>query len=108
MLLVVFVSVPLLFLSGSSWPQSNIPGFWQGISWLFPSTFGVRAYVRINTMGGTLTDVLTEYRILWIQVAAYFILACLVYRHQIRQARFHALERLDFLMKRKAQRKKQA
>ena len=79
-----------------------------GISWLFPSTFGVRAYVRINTMGGTLTDVLTGYRILWIQVAAYFILACLVFRHQIRLARFHALERLDFLMKRKAQRKKQA
>ena len=108
MLLMVFVSIPLLFLSGASWPQSNIPGFWQGISWLFPSTFGVRAYIRLNSMGGTLSDVLTEYRILWIQVAAYFILACLVYRHQIRQARFHALERLDFLMKRKEQRKKQA
>ena len=31
MLLVVFASVPLLFLSGVSWPQSNIPGFLQGI-----------------------------------------------------------------------------
>ena len=105
MLLMVFVSIPLLFLSGASWPQSNIPGFWQGISWLFPSTFGVRAYIRLNSMGGTLSDVLTEYRILWIQVAAYFILACLVYRHQTRS---HALERLAFLMKRKEQRKKQA
>ena len=61
MLLMVFVSVPLLFLSGVSWPQNNIPGFWQGVSWLFPSTFGVRAYIRLNSMGGTLTDVLTEY-----------------------------------------------
>ena len=42
MLLMVFVSVPLLFLTGVSWPQSSIPGAWQGVSWLFPSTFGVR------------------------------------------------------------------
>ena len=95
MLLMVFVSVPLLFLSGVSWPQSNIPNFWQSISWLFPSTFGVRAYVRMNTMGATLDDVSLEYRVLWIQTLLYFIVACLVYRHQIILARSHALERLD-------------
>ena len=37
MLLMVFISLPLLFLTGVSWPQSAIPGVWQGISWLFPS-----------------------------------------------------------------------
>ena len=97
MLLMVFVSIPLLFLSGASWPQSNIPGFWQGVSWLFPSTFGIRAYIRMNTMGGTLSDVLLEYRVLWLLVFAYFLVACLVYRYQIRLARRHALERLEFL-----------
>lgn len=30
LLLVVFTSVPFLFMSGISWPQSNIPGFWKG------------------------------------------------------------------------------
>ena len=90
MLLMVFVSVPLLFLSGISWPQSAIPGFWQGISWLFPSTFGVRAYVRMNSMGGTLGDVLTEYHALWIHVLVYFVVACLVYRHHVNLARRHA------------------
>ena len=102
MLLMVFVSVPLLFLSGVSWPQNNIPGFWQGVSWLFPSTFGVRAYVRLNSMGGTLSDVLTEYRILWIHVLAYFTLACIVYRHQITLSRQHGLERLERLKNKKA------
>ena len=97
MLLVVFVSVPLLFLSGASWPQSSIPGIWRGVSWLFPSTFGIRAYIRTNSMGGTLSDVLTEYRALWLQVLCYFFVACVVYRYQIQQARHHALERLEFL-----------
>ena len=92
MLIMVFVSVPLLFLTGVSWPQTEIPGFWQGVSSLFPSTFGVRAYIRLNSMGGTLSDVLTEYRILWCHVVAYFIVACLVYRHQVNLARQHAAE----------------
>ena len=97
MLLMVFVSVPLLFLSGASWPQSDIPGFWQGVSWMFPSTFGVRAYIRMNSMGGTLGDVLFEYRILWVMVCLYFFIACAVYRYQIIQSRRHAMERLEFL-----------
>ena len=86
---MVFASLPLLFLSGISWPQNNIPGFWQGVSLLFPSTFGIRAYVRMNSMGATLGDVLLEYRMLWIQMLVYFVIACLVYRYQIRQARRH-------------------
>ena len=103
MLLVVFISVPLLFMTGVSWPQSNIPGAWQGVSWLFPSTFGARAFVRLNTMGATLNDVATEYRILWIHVAAYFAVACLVYRFQIYQSRKHAMERLEFLRHKRLQ-----
>ena len=82
MLLMVFISVPLLFLTGVSWPQSSIPGFWQGISWLFPSTFGVRAYVRVNSMGATIDQIMPELRILWIQAAAYLGLACIIYRYQ--------------------------
>jgi ABC-2 type transport system permease protein len=95
MLLMVFVSIPLLFLTGINWPQSNIPSVWQGISWLFPSTFGVRAYVRLNSMGATLDDIRPEYLILWLQAIVYFIVTCIVYRYQIVLSRTHALERLE-------------
>jgi ABC-2 type transport system permease protein len=101
MLLVVFISVPLLFMTGVSWPQSSIPGVWQGVSWLFPSTFGVRAFARMNTMGGTLSDVLPEIRYLWIHAAAYFGTACLVYGHQLRVSRRHVQERLEYLRKKR-------
>ena len=87
MLIMVFVSVPLLFLTGVSWPQSSIPGYWQGVSWIFPSTFGVRAFIRINSMGASVSQILPEIRILWIQAAVYLGMACLVYRHQFRLAR---------------------
>ena len=97
MLIMVFVSLPLLFLTGVSWPQSAIPGVWQGVSWLFPSTFGVRAYVRLNSMGASLSDVALEVRLLWIQAAAYFGMACLVYGYQIKLSRRHALDRLEHM-----------
>lgn len=101
MLLMVFISLPLLFMTGVSWPQSNIPGAWQGVSWLFPSTFGVRAFVRMNTMGGVLSDVVPEIRCLWIQAAAYFGFACIVYGVQMRLTRRHAQERLEVLRKKR-------
>ena len=90
MLLMVFVSVPLLFMTGVSWPQSSIPGYWQGVSWIFPSTFGVRAFIRVNSMGASISQVLPELRILWIQAAIYLGLACLVYRHQFRLMKKYA------------------
>ena len=90
MLIVVFTSVPLLFMTGISWPQSNIPAFWQSVAWLFPSTWGIRGFLRISSMGASLADIETEFRSLWIQVGVYFLLTCLVFRHQIRQARKNA------------------
>ena len=95
MLLVVFTSIPFLFLTGISWPQSNIPGVWQGISWLIPSTFGIRGFLRLSSMGGTLADILPEYRALWAQTIFYFMLTCIVYRYQVVNARRHAVERLE-------------
>ena len=95
MLLVVFTSVPMLFLVGASWPEHAIPGYWKSISWLIPSTFGVRGYLTISSMGGTLQDIEPEYRALWIQTAVYFFLTCIVYRYQIIRARRNATERMS-------------
>ena len=93
MLLVVFTSVPFLFLTGVSWPQSSIPGVWDGIAWLIPSTFGVRGFLRLSSMGGTFADIRTEVLALWSQAIVYFSITCLVYRYQIISARKHAIAR---------------
>ncbi len=92
MLVFVFTSVPLLFLSGISWPGSAMPAFWKYFSYLFPSTFGINGYVRINSMGATLNEVSFEYQALWIQTGIYFITTCLVYRWQILKSRKHVIE----------------
>jgi ABC-2 type transport system permease protein len=91
-LLVVFTSVPLLFMTGVSWPQSNIPGIWQGIAMLFPSTYGVRGFLGISSMGASLSDIEPQFQALWIQTLVYFLLTCVVYRYQINSTRAHAIE----------------
>lgn len=102
MMIYVFTSVPLLFISGVSWPGSAIPAFWRVISWMFPSTFGINGYIAINSMGATLDQVLPEFRALWIQTGVYFLTTCIVYRRQIMLSRSHAMERLkEFRRKKK-------
>ena len=86
MLLVVVTSLPFLFLSGISWPSEGIPAFWKGISWLLPSTFGVKGYIAVNSMGATLQDISHEYFVLWAQSLIYFFTSCLFYKVQIDRA----------------------
>lgn len=76
-MLFVFLSVSLLFLSGISWPGAAMPACWKYVSWLFPSTFGMNGYVRIQGMGASLHDMAFEYGGLWIQAGGYFLLSCL-------------------------------
>ncbi|MCR5820159.1 MAG: ABC transporter permease [Bacteroidaceae bacterium] len=85
-LLFVFMSVPLLFLTGVSWPGSAIPKIWQWIAVIFPSTFGCNAYIRAGSMGATLGDINHEVMAMWYQAGIYFLLACLIYIWEIRRA----------------------
>jgi len=82
-LIFVFMSVPMVFLSGVSWPSSNIPMFWKALSWFFPSALGMNGYVRIMSMGCNLHDISDIYIGLWIQVAVYFGTSCMVYLRHI-------------------------
>ena len=87
MLVFVFTSVILLFISGVSWPKEAIPPFWKAIGYLFPSTPGIQGFIRINTAGASLNEVAHEYRTLWIQAGIYFFTSCIIYRYQIMRSR---------------------
>lgn len=85
MMLFVFFSLILLFLSGISWPQSNISGFWKIFSYLFPSTFGIQGFVKSNTMGATANGIRFETAGLWIQTLVYFITTSIFYYREIKR-----------------------
>ncbi|HVN77371.1 MAG TPA: ABC transporter permease [Terriglobia bacterium] len=76
MLAVVFGSLPLLFLSGFSWPQEAFPSWLRAISWLMPTTAAIDGLLRINQLGAGLKYVANNWMMLWILVLLYFPVAC--------------------------------
>lgn len=79
-LLVVFTTIPMLFMSGVSWPGSALPPLWKYIGYAFPSTFGINAYVKLNAMGAHFSSIHFEYAALCIQCVVYGFLAWYVTR----------------------------
>lgn len=91
-LLFVFVSVPLIFMSGISWPTSNMPAFWKAFAQIFPSTHAVNGFARINTAGALLQDVSYESIALWIQTAVYFMTSLFIYERLYRSDKMPGVE----------------
>lgn len=86
LLMIAFFSVGLIFLSGVSYPLELMPWYWKLSHYLIPAAPATLAYVKLNSMGASMAGIHTEYITLWIQCAAYFLSACLVYRYNIRKS----------------------
>lgn len=91
-LLFVFVSVPLIFMSGISWPTSNMPTFWKIFAQIFPSTHAVNGFAKISTAGALLQDVRYESIALWIQTAVYFMTSLFIYERLYRSDKMPGVE----------------
>lgn len=79
----VATSLMLVFLSGLTWPRFAMSGFWKAVGDLFPATWGMEGFVRMNTDGATLNQVADCYGALWIQAVAYGLLAYLAQRFSV-------------------------
>lgn len=85
-LIVVVTSVFFLFLSGITWPRYAFPQFWAWVSDLVPATWGVEAFVRINSNNATLADNSRAYLWLWGLTILYAITATLLQRLRTRRS----------------------
>ena len=74
LVLLLFVSPIAVFLTGFTWPVSNFPTFWRIISYVFPTTFGCRAYMTLSNTG-SLSAIAPELWYMTIQTVVYYILA---------------------------------
>lgn len=80
LLVIVFTSVVFLFLSGLTWPRYAFSPFWKMISDFVPATWGMEAFIRINSNGSSLADVGQYYCWLWGLTGLYFVTAVIL-RH---------------------------
>lgn len=80
--LIVFMSVPLVFLTGISYPLELMPWHWKIFHYLIPVAPATMAFVKIDCMGGDLSNASPEMITLWIQCVVYFVIATLIWRHK--------------------------
>ena len=73
--IIVFMSVPLVFLSGVSYPLELMPWHWKIFHYLIPVAPATLAFVKLECMGGDLSNIRPELINLWLQCFAYFLIA---------------------------------
>ena len=71
MLYVPFFSIGLIFLSGTSFPMVQIPHLWQLAHYIFPSSPAITGYIQLNSMGGTLHNIVPQIYTLTVQLLIY-------------------------------------
>ena len=81
MLFMTFTSIPVIFLSGATWPTEAIPAFLQKLAYISPATFMVPAYQRLRTMGVSLIHVRKEIYAMLVQSAIYLTLAYFSFKY---------------------------
>lgn len=83
MMLYLFTSIPLLFLSGIIWPLSNFSPIWLTVREIFPSSNAIFGYIKMNSLGASIFETRKEIMSLWIQTGVYFVTACITYGYQV-------------------------
>ena len=76
---IVFMSVPLVFLTGISYPLELMPWHWKILHYLIPTAPATLAFVKLDCMGGDLSHVVPEMITLWGQCGVYFILSMVIF-----------------------------
>ena len=74
LVLLLFVTPIAVFLTGFTWPTENFPVFWRMVSYVFPTTFGCRAYMTL-TQTGSLSAIAPQLQAMTIQTVVYYVLA---------------------------------
>jgi ABC-2 type transport system permease protein len=78
---LLFTSLPALFVAGFSWPVEAMPGWVAALARLLPSTPAVAGFLRLSQMGASLPQVAAEWTLLWMLCGAYFLAAWLAEWH---------------------------
>ncbi|MGP4732632.1 MULTISPECIES: ABC transporter permease [unclassified Psychrobacter] len=74
MQILIFISLPIFFLSGYPWPADQLPQVLQVIRWLVPTTPAINTSVQLNQMGASISQVAIGFYALTGLWLLYFVL----------------------------------
>ncbi|KJK01037.1 ABC transporter permease [Pseudomonas sp. 21] len=81
-LTMTFITLPLFYMAGFTWPPQAMPQWVQLLADAIPSTWAIRAVVEMNQMNLPLSAVADRILILFAMAAAYGLLGTLIYQYR--------------------------
>ena len=85
-MVLVFFSLIIVFLTGFSWPVTSLPVALQYIRLIFPCNIIIQPYLRVREMGVSLQDISTEMIMINVQMFAYFLLSLFIFKRKKRKS----------------------
>ena len=86
-MVLVFMSLIIIFLTGFSWPVSSLPQALKVLRYIFPCNIIIAPYLRIREMGVAFTDVSKEFFLMVGQMGFYFMLTLFIFKQKRRNLR---------------------
>ncbi len=72
MMILLFTSIPFIFLSGFSWPIDAMPIWIQYFSKAIPSTPAIKGFLALTQKGASFNEIFMQWQHLWVLTIIYF------------------------------------
>jgi ABC-2 type transport system permease protein len=79
LMILVFTSIPFIFLSGFSWPVDSMPDWQVWLSYFIPSTHAIKGFVDLTQKGAEFSDVFHYWINIWGLLVLYLITTTLLF-----------------------------
>jgi len=86
MMILLFTSIPFIFLSGFSWPLSAMPHWQQYAAEILPSTPAIKGFLALSQKGVPFSDVIVQWQHLWVLTIAYLLISSIFTKMTMKKA----------------------
>ncbi len=85
LMILLFTSIPFIFLTGFSWPTQAMPQWQVWLSQIIPSTPAIKGFLALTQRGATFNDVFYNWLHIWILLFAYLGIASLLVKKLVKK-----------------------
>jgi len=86
LMVLLFTSIPFIFLSGFSWPAQAMPQWQRYLSEIIPSTPAIKGFLALSQRSANFSDVIYHWLHIWILLFVYLGTASLLMKKLVRRA----------------------
>ncbi|MCK5781553.1 MAG: ABC transporter permease [Flavobacteriales bacterium] len=85
LMVLLFTSIPFMFLSGFSWPVDAMPSWQVYLSELIPSTPGIKGFLAMSQRGALFSDIYNNWLHLWGLIVFFLSTGALLFKRKIKK-----------------------